>query len=100
MNGLPEMRGPRTSPRRDLLGSSSSNTPSIDQPQAPSLADDAGEDDWTYFRARPHLSSRKRLAFEGEGYDSAAFVSVRLKRDPGLPATILRAPVYGEWGTA
>jgi hypothetical protein len=95
--------------RRDLLGSSSSNNPSLDQLQAPSLlADTAGEDDLAYFRARPGISSRKRLAFENEPPpgalecdDSVAFISVRVKRDAtGKPATILRAAIKGEWGRA
>jgi hypothetical protein len=93
--------------RRDLLGSSSSNTPSLDQLQAPDIS---GEDDETFFRRRPNVDSRKRLAFDNEPppgvlerdeYDSVAFISVRLERDAaGKPATILRAIVFGEWGHA
>jgi hypothetical protein len=87
-----------------------SNSPKPDQLQAPLLADTVGESDLAYFRRRPNISSRKRLAFEGEPpagvlerdeYDNVAFINVRLVRDAaGKPATILREIVYGEWGTA
>jgi hypothetical protein len=52
--------------RRDLLGSSSSNTPSLDQLQAPCPADTAGEDDWQYFRRRKAATTRIRLPFPDE----------------------------------
>jgi hypothetical protein len=48
--------------RRDLLGSSSSNTPSLDQPQAPDIS---GEDDRTFF-ARTGAITRTRLPIDGE----------------------------------
>jgi hypothetical protein len=89
-------------------GSQETNIPSATRLQAPSLPpDDAGEDDATFFRRRPSLDRRKRLAFEGEPPpglqepNNVAFISVRLVRDAaGQPAKIMRAIVYGEWGTA
>jgi hypothetical protein len=73
----------------------------------PPLIDDRGEDDRTFFSRRPGISSRKRLAFENEPPpglqrgDNVAFISVRVKRDAaGLPATIFRVAIYGEWGHA
>ena len=81
------------------------NNPKPAELQAPDIS---GEDDLTFFRRRPGISSRKRLAFENEPLpgllerdDNVAFVSVRVKRDAaGLPATIFRAAIYGEWGHA
>jgi hypothetical protein len=74
------------------------------------MVDDVAESDREYFRRRPNVDSRKRLAFDNEPppgllerdeYDNVAFISVRLERDPaGLPATILREIVYGQWGRA
>jgi hypothetical protein len=71
--------------------------------------DDRAESDLDFFLARPNVSTRIRLAFENEPppglerdqYDDIAFISVRLERDvAGLPATIHREIVKGEWGTA
>jgi hypothetical protein len=83
------------------------NNPSPAQLQAP---DDAGESDREFFGRRPHVNSRKRLAFDNEPppgvlerdeYENIAFISVRVKRDAaGLPATIFRAAIYGRWGHA
>jgi hypothetical protein len=94
------MNGPQKSNRPGSL--EQTNIPNAAKPQAPSLlADTAGESDLAYFRARPGVDGRKRLAFEGEGYDSAAFISVAVRRDAaGLPTRILRAAIYGEWGRA
>jgi hypothetical protein len=49
--------------QRDRLGSSSSNTPSLDQLQAPDIS---GETDLEYFNARPNVDERVRLPFENE----------------------------------
>jgi hypothetical protein len=98
--------GPRK--KSDQLGSeiSPTNTPKPARPQAP--PDDRGESDFAYFSARPGISSRKRLAFDFEPLpgllesdDSVAFVSVRVQRDgAGLPQTIFRVAICGEWGHA
>jgi hypothetical protein len=81
------------------------NTPSPNQPQAPDIS---GESDREFFTRRPGVNGRKRLAFDNEPPpgllerdENVAFISVRLERDAaGLPATITRAIVYGEWGHA
>lgn len=71
--------------------------------------DDRGKSDLAYFRARPGVDGRKRLAFanepppglERDAYANVAFISVRLVRDAaGQPATILREIAYGPWGRA
>ena len=73
------------------------------------MVDNTGENDLEFFRRRPGVDSRKRLAFENEpppglasrSYDNVAFISVRLLRDAaGQPATILREIAYGQWGHA
>jgi hypothetical protein len=80
------------------------------QPKPPPI-DNTAESDLEFFRRCPGINSRKRLAFDnepppgllerGDEYDNVAFISVRLERDAsGLPATITRAIVYGEWGHA
>jgi hypothetical protein len=85
--------------RRDLLGSRSSNTPSLDQLQAP---DDAGESDLEFFNARPNVDSRIRLPFTDEFSDEllkpGAFVHVLLIRDPltNAPRTRARAIFYSD----
>jgi hypothetical protein len=76
----------------------------------PPPIDDVAESDLEYFRRRPNVDSRKRLAFDNEPppgvlerdeYDRIAFISVRLERDAaGKPATILREIAYGQWGHA
>jgi hypothetical protein len=76
----------------------------------PPMVDDVAESDLDYFRRRPNVNSRKRLAFNNEPpsgllerdeYDSVAFISVRTERDAaGMPAKIVRAIVYGSWGRA
>jgi hypothetical protein len=54
----------------------------------PHLVDDAGEDDLTYFRSRPHTHTRTRLPFPGEfppgviDVARIAFVHVFTLRDP------------------
>jgi hypothetical protein len=75
----------------------------------PHMVDDCGEDDLTFFRRRPGVNCRKRLAFANEPPPGllerdecdVAFISVRLERDAaGKPAKILRAIVRGQWGRA
>jgi hypothetical protein len=92
--------------RRDLLGSSSSNTPSLDQLQAP---DDAGESDLDYFTKRKLARTRIRSAFPGEfprkllkpGNGRPAVVIVGMLRDDtGRPTTRVRSIVFPEGGSA
>jgi hypothetical protein len=76
--------------------------------QAPYPADTAGESDLEYFRRRPNVDSRNRVAFDGEPPEALrdfeaeiAFIRIKLKRDAdGKPATIRREIVFGEWGCA
>jgi hypothetical protein len=71
--------------------------------------DHAGEDDWTYFIARPHLRTRIRTAFPGEfprkilkkGRGRTAVVIVAVSRDAtGQPTTRARGVLFPEGGTA
>jgi hypothetical protein len=100
------MGRPRES--EQLASALGSNTPNAATSQASCPADDRGESDLEYFRARSGVDSRNRLAFEGEppaalrDFESdIAFIRVKLERDAaGKPATILREIVFGEWGRA
>lgn len=93
--------------RRDLLGSNSSNTPSLDQLQAPDIS---GESDFDYFTRRPHARHRIRSAFAGEfprkllkqGNGRPAVVIVAIERDPvtGEPTTRGRGLIFPEGGRA
>jgi hypothetical protein len=69
-------------------------------PIPPPMVDSTGESDLDFFAARPAINSRKRLAFENEAPPgNVAFISVAVRRDAaGLPARIIRAPIYGKWG--
>src|SRR6267378_8000869 len=93
------MNGPRES---DQLGSriSPPNTLSAATSQAPCPADDRGEDDIAFFRARPALTRRLRFPFADEfpldmtEQDDlgVAIVSVRMDRDEfGQPSKRVRA---------
>jgi hypothetical protein len=78
------------------------------QPKRPPMVDDCGESDLEFFRARPGINSRNRVAFDGEPPEALrdfesdiAFIRIKLERDAdGKPATILREIVFGEWGRA
>jgi hypothetical protein len=94
--------------RRDLLGSSSSNTPSLDQLQAPDIS---GENDELFFRRRPGARSRFRLPIDGElspeileaavAAGVAGFVIVDLHRGPpGAPCLMSRRFFFAAGGTA
>jgi hypothetical protein len=94
--------------RRDLLGSSPSNTPSPCQLQAPDIS---GENDELFFRRRPGASQRLRLPFDAElppelwqaavAAGLAAFVIVEMKRGaPGAPWIRSRRFVFAAGGNA
>jgi len=73
-------------------------------------ADDIGEDDWTFFRARPNERSRIRSPFPGEfprkilkqGRGRQAVVIVAIDRDAvtGEPRTRGRGILFVEGGRA
>jgi hypothetical protein len=98
------MNGPRGS---DQLGSriSPSNTLSSSKPQA---ADDRGEDDWMFFRARPDAIIRTRFPLPGEFPDdflehggAVPFVRVCIVRDDnGLPVWAARNVTFRSGGSA
>jgi hypothetical protein len=97
--------GPR---KTDRLGSkiSSTNNANGSTSQAPCPADDAGEDDWTYFRARPGVNTRTRLPFENEYHACVllpgrpAFVHVEIERDADRQLKRRRRLRFCEGGTA
>jgi hypothetical protein len=71
--------------------------------------DYAGEDDWAYFIARPHLRTRIRTAFQGEfprkilkqGLGRQAVVIVAVERNSaGEPVRRARGVVFPEGGRA
>jgi hypothetical protein len=69
----------------------------------PNMADTAGEDDWTYFRARPAATTRTRFPLPGEFPDDfrVAFVRVAVTRDDrGRPVWAARSVRFCEGGTA
>ena len=73
----------------------------------PIMVADRGEDDWTYFRARPALTRRLRFPLVDElPLDmtddlGVALVSVRMDRDEfGQPGKRVRAIFYREGGSA
>jgi hypothetical protein len=83
-----------------------SNTPQGDEPQVP---DNTGEDDETYFRARPHLRHGIRLAFKDEfpcellkeARGGSAVVIVAVARDTaGNPTMQVRSIVFSKGGNA
>jgi hypothetical protein len=92
--------------RRDLLGGSSSNTPSLDRPQAP--PDDRGESDFDFFRRHPDARTRNRLPFEGEfsaadlaeAGGRACYVRAIAKRIPGRPLQRARWLLFVQGGSA
>ena len=104
----PARHGDDGEAQRDRLGSkiSPTNTPSLDQLQAP---DDAGLSDHDYFVAHPNVDHRVRLPIEGEfparlieqGGGLTAFIHVFIIRNSdGSPGTRARAVFYSEGGTA
>jgi hypothetical protein len=70
----------------------------------PSMADDRGEDDLTFFRRRPNVNTRTRLPFAGEFPPGVlepgrgAFVHVATLRDPltNEPTTRGRGIFYAD----
>jgi len=84
------------------------NSNFISEESCPLDAD--GEDDWTFFRARPYERSRIRSAFPGEfsrkilkqGRGRQAVVIVAIDRDPvtGEPRTRGRGILFVEGGRA
>jgi hypothetical protein len=73
------------------------------------MADDAGEDDFDFFLARPLARTRIRSAFPGEfrrrllkpgGGRSAVVIVGMLRDDTGRPTTRIRSIVFPEGGTA
>jgi hypothetical protein len=91
--------------RRDLLGSSSSNTPSLDQLQAP--PDDVAESDFAYFR-RTNAKIRNRFPFPeefspadlAEAAGRACYVRAVAQRIPGQPLRRARWLLFCQGGTA
>jgi hypothetical protein len=78
-------------------------------PALPSMIDNAGEDDFAYFAARPLARTRIRSAFNGEfpakllkpGGGRPAVVIVAIERDEtGQPTRRARGLVFPEGGTA
>lgn len=93
--------GPRVDQQRLRHHNGATNSPSPEKLQAPpSPPDDRGEDDWTYFRARPGLTRRLRFPLADEPLDMTddigiALVSVRMDRDEfGQPVNRLRAVFF------
>jgi hypothetical protein len=84
-------------------------TPKPARPQAPPLPpDDRGEDDWTFFRARPGAATRTRFALPNEfpadfleHGGAVAFVRVAVTRDDnGEPAWAARSVLFCSGGCA
>jgi hypothetical protein len=101
--------GPRIDPQR--LASTAidpSNNHSPDRPQASCPADNRGEDDWAYFRARPGAAVRTRFALPGEFPSdflehggAIPYVRVAVVRDDnGLPVWAARSVQFCEGGSA
>ena len=91
-------------PRDSQHGIASKARPSNYSPAdaRPALADDRGEDDWAFFRARPGATIRTRLPFPNEFPadfiacgGGAAFVRVAVTRDDrGLPVWASRNVMF------
>jgi len=86
------------------------SSPSVDSFKDDSRLDTSGEDDWTFFRARPETTTRIRSAFPGEfsrkilkqGRGRQAVIIVAIARDPvtGEPRTRGRGILFVEGGRA
>jgi hypothetical protein len=78
------------------------------QPIPTPMVDNAGENDWQYFRARPAATVRTRCPLPGEFPDDflqhgggVAFVRVAVTRDDrGLPVWAARSVMFCSGGSA
>jgi hypothetical protein len=78
------------------------------QPIPPNMVDDRGEDDWSFFRARPGAATRTRFPLPNEFPDdflehggAVAFVRVAVTRDDrGQPAWAARSVLFRSGGSA
>jgi hypothetical protein len=84
------------------------NTATASTSQASYPADDAGEDDWQYFRRRPGATTRTRFPLASEFPDdflehggAVAFVRVAVVRDGrGQPVWAARSVMFRSGGSA